>query len=37
MGFFINDDPFLLNIDTMREFKMGEIIYKGLEIIMFKN
>jgi len=29
MGFFINDDPFLLNIDTMREFKMGEIIYKA--------
>ena len=29
MGFFINNDPFFLNIDTLHEFKMGELIFKA--------
>lgn len=28
MDFFINNDPFFLNIDTLDEFKIGELIYK---------
>ena len=29
MNFYINKDPFFLNIDTQHEFKMGELIYKA--------